>query len=227
MDKGQGWQPGKKKSPTCNKGSEACTALGKHLHVAPGAKWGPTEGWCPHIVTGEVGNSLFCVWASLLCKGTPSVCPSIQTHTCTQSLLVRLCISREKEGISVKVKVQGEAVALCSGWVRATCDKRDSLAPWPHHSLLLAVREGNTEEQSRKGCWAINRFYTSAYTQLGNTAWWLLVEIKSTSVCGKIYCNTCNIFIWQWRHHTYLVWKMCFFPQNYSITYRSMECLTN
>lgn len=73
---------------------------------------------------------------------------------------VRLFISRETKGVSVKIKVQGEAVALCSGWVSEACDKRDSLPPWPHHSLFLAVREGNTEEQRREDCWAINRFYS-------------------------------------------------------------------
>lgn len=61
-------------------------------------------------------------------------------------------------------------------WLRALAEslqpvtRGTSLAPWPHCSLFLAVREGNTEEQRRKDCWAINRFYTSAYTHLGNTA---------------------------------------------------------
>lgn len=144
-------------------------------------------------------------------KGHHQSAPCTDTHMYTVSARQALYFQRNR-GDSVKIKVQGEAVASCSGWVSASCDKRDSLAPWPCHSLFLAVREGNAEEQRRKDWWAINRFYTSAYTQLGNTAWWALVEIKSPSVCGKIYCNTCNISIWQWRHHTYLVWKMCFFP---------------
>jgi len=75
-------------------------------------------------------------------------------------------VTSEADSASVKIWVQGEAVASCYGQASATWWREGQPGPLSLSQPVLAVGEGKEEEWSRD-CWSINScqvFYLSIST---------------------------------------------------------------